>query len=186
VAGRHYLVDPLARLDLPEAEALIDQQRYFVLHAPRQTGKTTSLLALMQHLNSVGRHLALYVNSEAAQAAILSLRGPGWESATANPWERLSAAIGRPPSLASPRVAATSRSHSCTVEPRQASIDWRRSKMRIAAAQGHGATWLRVLPTSVGPSPPKPGTTPSIRVWSGWQWQRDETWQGRAIHLREV
>jgi len=48
-------------------------------------------------------------------SAILSLRGPGGESATANLWERLSAAIGRPLSLARPQVAAISRSHSCVL-----------------------------------------------------------------------
>ena len=68
VAGQHYMIDPLQRLDLPEVETLIDQQRYFVLHAPRQTGKTSCLLALMHHLNAAGRYQALYANIEAAQA----------------------------------------------------------------------------------------------------------------------
>jgi AAA-like domain len=38
------------------------------LHAPRQTGKTTCLLALMHHLNAQTQYRALYVNIEAAQA----------------------------------------------------------------------------------------------------------------------
>jgi hypothetical protein len=50
-------------------EALLAQERYFVLHAPRQTGKTSSLLALMQHLNAQGRYRCLYMNVEVAQAA---------------------------------------------------------------------------------------------------------------------
>ncbi|MEK6749724.1 MAG: ATP-binding protein [Pseudomonadota bacterium] len=65
----HYMIDPLARLDLPEVEHLIDDKRYFVLHAPRQTGKTTSLLALMQHLNLQDKYHALYANIEGAQTA---------------------------------------------------------------------------------------------------------------------
>ena len=69
VPGQHYMIDPLKRLDLEDVEALIEQGRYFVLHAPRQTGKTTSLLALMHHLNAQGRYRALYCNIEAAQAA---------------------------------------------------------------------------------------------------------------------
>ncbi len=69
VPGRHYMIDPLARIDLAEIEVLIDQQRYFSLYAPRQTGKTTSLLALMLHLNTQRRFRALYVNIEGAQAA---------------------------------------------------------------------------------------------------------------------
>ncbi|WP_459830492.1 AAA family ATPase, partial [Hydrogenophilus islandicus] len=64
----HYMVDPLTRIDLPEIEALIAQERYFILHAPRQTGKTTCLLALMEYLNRQGRYRALYANIEAAQA----------------------------------------------------------------------------------------------------------------------
>jgi hypothetical protein len=62
------MIDPLARIDLPEIESLIEQQRYFVLHAPRQTGKTTSLVALMHYLNTQGKYRALYANIEAAQA----------------------------------------------------------------------------------------------------------------------
>lgn len=39
------------------------------MHVPRQTGKTTCMLALMEHLNREGRYKALYCNVEAAQAA---------------------------------------------------------------------------------------------------------------------
>ena len=42
---RHYAVPPLSRLDLDEVLGLIRTARYFVLHAPRQTGKTSILLA---------------------------------------------------------------------------------------------------------------------------------------------
>lgn len=59
IAGDHYMIDPLQRIDLPDVETLIDDKRYFVLHAPRQTGKTTCLLALMHYLNAQGRYQAL-------------------------------------------------------------------------------------------------------------------------------
>jgi type II secretory pathway predicted ATPase ExeA len=65
----HYCLDPLARFKLSELTTLIEQERYFVLHAPRQTGKTTCLLALRDHLNAGTDYTALYVNVEAAQAA---------------------------------------------------------------------------------------------------------------------
>ncbi|MBK7002025.1 MAG: ATP-binding protein [Rhodoferax sp.] len=68
VPGQHYMIDPLNRIDLAEIESLIAGQRYFVLHAPRQTGKTTALLALMHHLNAQGTYRALYANIENAQA----------------------------------------------------------------------------------------------------------------------
>jgi hypothetical protein len=47
---------------------LLDQQKYFLLHAPRQTGKTTCLLALADYLNREGRYRAVYANIEVAQA----------------------------------------------------------------------------------------------------------------------
>jgi hypothetical protein len=59
---------PLQRIAVDNIESLIAQERYFVLHAPRQTGKTTCLLELMHHLNSQGNYHALYANIEAAQA----------------------------------------------------------------------------------------------------------------------
>lgn len=69
VLQRHFMIDPLQRIDVQGIEDLIEDHRYFVLHAPRQTGKTTCLLALMKHLNQQGQHRALYANIEAAQAA---------------------------------------------------------------------------------------------------------------------
>jgi hypothetical protein len=68
VPGDHYILDPLQRIDIGSIESLIAQKRYFILHAPRQTGKTTCLLALMHYLNAQGRYHALYTNIEAAQA----------------------------------------------------------------------------------------------------------------------
>ena len=65
----HYIIPPLERFDLDDILMLIKQQKYFVLHAPRQTGKTTSMLALMKYLNKEGRYHALYVNVESAQTA---------------------------------------------------------------------------------------------------------------------
>ncbi|MCX7999225.1 MAG: ATP-binding protein, partial [Leptospiraceae bacterium] len=65
----HYTLPPLSRWDLQEVLQLIQQRKYFVLHAPHQTGKTTCLLELMHHLNTSGEYKALYVNFEPAQAA---------------------------------------------------------------------------------------------------------------------
>ncbi len=64
----HYHVPPLERLALDEVLTLIQQKKYFVLHAPRQTGKTSSLLALRDLLNAEGEYRSVYVNVEAAQA----------------------------------------------------------------------------------------------------------------------
>ncbi|HLP60196.1 MAG TPA: AAA-like domain-containing protein, partial [Candidatus Deferrimicrobium sp.] len=67
--GKNYCIDPLSRFDLDEIQTLIQQEKYFILHAPRQTGKTTFLLALMDFLNKQGKYKALYTNIENAQAA---------------------------------------------------------------------------------------------------------------------
>jgi len=67
-AEDHYVLDPLARIRVGEIEALIEQKKYFVLHAPRQTGKTSSLKALERHLNAGTAVRALYMNVETAQA----------------------------------------------------------------------------------------------------------------------
>ena len=65
----HYCIPPLDRLDLDDLLGLIRQRRYFVLHAPRQTGKTSALLALMETLNGGGDYRCVYINVEIAQAA---------------------------------------------------------------------------------------------------------------------
>ncbi|HKL00420.1 MAG TPA: AAA-like domain-containing protein [Desulfotignum sp.] len=65
----HYCLPPLERFDLSEIEMLLAQKKYFVLHAPRQTGKTSSMLALVDYLNAGGRYRALYCNVETAQTA---------------------------------------------------------------------------------------------------------------------
>lgn len=63
----HYTV-PAARR-LPEAREMIEHQGYFVVHAPRQTGKTTTLRALARALTAEGRYAALHFTCEEASVA---------------------------------------------------------------------------------------------------------------------
>ena len=69
-ADRHYQIAPLSRIDLEEVLGLIRDEKYFVLHAPRQTGKTSALLALRDLLNGgqAGDFRCLYANVETGQA----------------------------------------------------------------------------------------------------------------------
>ncbi|MEM7496205.1 MAG: ATP-binding protein, partial [Myxococcota bacterium] len=67
--AKHYALDPLSRWDLAEVLEHIEQEKYFLLHAPRQTGKTTCLKALRDHLNQAGGYRCVYVNVETGQAA---------------------------------------------------------------------------------------------------------------------
>ena len=64
----HYHIPPLDRLNLEELLGLVRDKKYFVLHAPRQTGKTSALLALRDLLNAGGDYRCVYANVEAAQA----------------------------------------------------------------------------------------------------------------------
>ncbi len=63
----HYMIPAAERL--PEAPGIIDQLGYFVVHAPRQTGKTTTLRALAEKLTAAGRHAALHFSCEAGEVA---------------------------------------------------------------------------------------------------------------------
>ena len=69
-ADRHYQIAPLSRIDLDEVLGLIRDEKYFVLHAPRQTGKTSALPALRELLNGgqAGDFRCLYANVENGQA----------------------------------------------------------------------------------------------------------------------
>ncbi|MDP4502633.1 ATP-binding protein [Nonomuraea turcica] len=63
----HYMLPPTPRL--PEARVLIEMDRYFVLHAPRQTGKTTILDTLASELTAEGDIATLSFSCERAKAA---------------------------------------------------------------------------------------------------------------------
>lgn len=71
VPDQHYSIPPLERMDLDHILGLVRDQKYFTLHAPRQTGKTSVLLALANLLNggSLGPYRCLYINVESAQVA---------------------------------------------------------------------------------------------------------------------
>jgi hypothetical protein len=62
----HYMLPPTRRL--PTLERLIGQRSYFVLHAPRQVGKTTAMIALAQQLTATGQYTSALVSVEAGAA----------------------------------------------------------------------------------------------------------------------
>ena len=65
---KHYCIPPLERIDLDDVLRLVRDEQYFVLHAPRQTGKTSALLALAEVLNGRG-YRCVYVTFETARTA---------------------------------------------------------------------------------------------------------------------
>ncbi len=60
----HYMLPASPRL--PETRGLIDQKLYFVLHAARQSGKTTSMMALARELTAEGRYAAITLSVQTA------------------------------------------------------------------------------------------------------------------------
>ncbi|MDR1154908.1 MAG: AAA-like domain-containing protein, partial [Bacteroidales bacterium] len=64
-SAEHYMIEASTRLQ--GVEELIDDKKYFVIHAARQSGKTTYLNDLTDRLNKSGQYYVLYCTLEAAQ-----------------------------------------------------------------------------------------------------------------------
>lgn len=65
VPSEHYMLDPEARC--PGVKDLIEDKHFFVIHAPRQSGKTTLLKSLARTINGGNRYYALYCSLESVQ-----------------------------------------------------------------------------------------------------------------------
>ncbi len=63
--AKHYMLSATERL--PDIVSLIRKEQYFVIHAQRQCGKTTALLALKNEINSGSERVAMYCSLEAAE-----------------------------------------------------------------------------------------------------------------------
>ena len=61
---RHYMLGPEERL--PDLLPFVEQELYFVLHAARQTGKTTAMRAFAERLRGLG-HVGLWATLEESQ-----------------------------------------------------------------------------------------------------------------------
>ncbi|MBF0502944.1 MAG: AAA-like domain-containing protein [Candidatus Riflebacteria bacterium] len=64
---RHYMLPPSDRLIGAQLNRYIQDELYWVLHAPRQTGKTTFLQNWMREINAGNDAIACYVNIERCQ-----------------------------------------------------------------------------------------------------------------------
>ncbi|MDR1608078.1 MAG: AAA-like domain-containing protein, partial [Deltaproteobacteria bacterium] len=63
VPSKHYMLPVLPRQE--DVDEMIQGGYYFVLHAPRQSGKTTYLLDIVNKINNEGQYYALYCSLEA-------------------------------------------------------------------------------------------------------------------------
>jgi hypothetical protein len=88
-----------AQRRIPQVRDLVEQKAYFVVHAPRQVGKTTSLMSLAAELTSEGRYAALLTSMEVG-APFHSDFG-GAELAVLGAW-RGDANLSLPPELRPP------------------------------------------------------------------------------------
>ena len=64
---KHYMLAPEERLVGAQLSRYIRDELYWVLHAPRQTGKTTFLQSWARTINEVGDNVACYVSVERCQ-----------------------------------------------------------------------------------------------------------------------
>jgi AAA+ ATPase superfamily predicted ATPase len=65
IEGKHYMLDATERL-YNELTELIVSEQYYVIHAARQTGKTTLLINLTNKINKEGKYYAVYCSLENA------------------------------------------------------------------------------------------------------------------------
>ncbi|MES2199235.1 MAG: ATP-binding protein, partial [Chlamydiota bacterium] len=62
---KHYFIPH--RLDWNQLSNFIKKEYYFVLHAPRQSGKTTAIIEFVKYLNQKGNYRALYLSIESSR-----------------------------------------------------------------------------------------------------------------------
>ncbi len=65
IPENHYMVDPMRGLN-DTIDDLINNEYYFTIHAPRQSGKTTMLHALMKKINAEAERVCLVFSLETA------------------------------------------------------------------------------------------------------------------------
>jgi len=70
----HYILDPLRGIG-NELRILIERGHYFIIHAARQSGKTTLLKELTNNINTEGKYHALYCSLEGVQEFIEPEKG---------------------------------------------------------------------------------------------------------------
>lgn len=64
---RHYYIPN--RLNAERLDSFISDMHYFLLHAPRQSGKTSAIVEFVQYVNKAGKYTALYFSTEPAHVA---------------------------------------------------------------------------------------------------------------------
>ena len=71
--NKHYMLPPADRLQNAQLHRYVNDELYWSLHAPRQTGKTTFLQCWTQELNATGNYAVCCVSVETGQGASLEM-----------------------------------------------------------------------------------------------------------------
>ena len=74
IPSEHYMLDPFRNIG-NELSDLVNQKQYFIIHAARQSGKTTLLKALTRQINAEAKYYALYCSLEAVEIYSESEKG---------------------------------------------------------------------------------------------------------------
>jgi hypothetical protein len=73
----HYMVNPFRDI-YGEILRLVEAKQYFLIHAPRQTGKTTFLHSLAHRLNQDGKYISVVGSLEAAGYSSITVADANW------------------------------------------------------------------------------------------------------------
>ncbi len=185
LSDRHYMLPALDRL--PEVRHLVAAEEYFVIHAPRQTGKTTALNALVDEINAKGEMAALYCSLETLQRATDPVRACEAIQALLlfNARQALPQFFPLPPSDAVREESAAYAPESLAVRETLTSFCRRVGRPFavffdeadclvddvLLATLGLDEGWLAVFDTD------------SDKLWDEKIYSRDETFAGKTIHV---
>jgi hypothetical protein len=121
---RHYMLPPERRLVGAQLSRYVKDELYWVLHAPRQTGKTTFLQSWMRRLNRSGEVVACYVSVEVCQGitdieqAMPAIRGAIREYSASFLGEALCPPLPEPESPYALMLSSILRSWAALVAPK--------------------------------------------------------------------
>ena len=109
IPGEHYMLPTLDSLSAIRRP--VDRGQYFVLHSPKQSGKTTALKALIREVNAKGSSCALYCPLETMQNGY-DPESSRWPSVRASSTSASNTAAAAMPSRSRPRRVRW-KNHSC-------------------------------------------------------------------------
>ena len=78
----HYMLAATTRLADEHVFKLIENKSYFVVHAPRQTGKTTTMRELARHLTASGYYIGILLPDISERTSTTTATTPAGRTVT--------------------------------------------------------------------------------------------------------